>query len=75
MKLRYQRNAFGPRINCIDEDDATSELVGQGDSIDEARRDYFDQWLNREALRDIKRGASAIVSWDNLMRQICGLQS
>lgn len=81
MKLRYQHNAFGPKVHCIDESeydgapDAGPQLVGQGDTQEEARRDFFEQWLNREALRDIKRGVSAMQSWDNIIRQVVGLQS
>lgn len=81
MKLRYQYNAFGPKVHCINESeydgapDAGPQLVGQGDTEEEAQRDFFEQWLNREAMRDIKRGASASQSWDNIMRQVVGLQS
>lgn len=75
MKLRYQQDAFS-HIHCLDEKDRCDPpLIGRGDTIDEARADFFEQWLNRVAMDDIKRGASAMESWDNIMRQVVGLQS
>lgn len=81
MKLRYQHNAFGPKVHCIDENeydgapDAGPQLIGEGDTEEQAKGDFFEQWLNRVAMQDIKRGASASDSWDKIMRQVMGLQS
>lgn len=75
MKLRYQYNAFGPKVHCIDAEETDEPaLVGMGDTLDEARGHFFEQWLNRVALQDIKRGAPATESWDKIMRQLVGLQ-
>lgn len=78
MKLRYQYNAFGPKVQCIDEseyDGSPESLMGQGDTEEEAKRDFWQLWLNREAMRDIKRGAPASQSWDSMMRRLTGMQS
>jgi hypothetical protein len=74
MKLRICPQAFGPKFTCIDESEH-SGLIGQGDTEQEARRDFWDQWLNRESLRDMQRAKSSMDSWDQMMRKLCGLGS
>lgn len=81
MKLRYQHNAFGPKVHCIDENeydgtaDVGPQLIGEGDTQEEARRDFMDQWLERESTRDIKNAISAAQSWDSMMSKLFGVKS
>ena len=75
MKLRISHNGF--EWTCID--DATyggpGDIIGTGNTQEEAKRDFWEQWLNREAMRDIKRAKSAMESWDGMLRKLCGLAS
>lgn len=80
MKLRYQHNAFGPKVYCIDESefdgatDAVRQLIGQGDTEEEARRDFMDKWLERESTRDVTNAVSAAQSWDSMIAKMLGRQ-
>lgn len=81
MKLTYQWNAFGPKCSCVDSneydgaEDAGPQLVGQGDTEEEARADFMDQWLERECARDLKNAVSFAKSWDAMMGKIFGMKS
>ncbi len=76
MKLSYQHNAFGPKVTCVDDgeydgaEDAGPQLIGQGDTQEDARRDFMDKWLAREAERDLKSAAEAGKVWDSMIRKL-----
>jgi hypothetical protein len=69
MKLQITSNPFGPKFTCIDSDeydgapDAGPQLVGQGDTEEEAKEDFYDQRLERQATNG---GSSKMSTWERL---------
>lgn len=80
MKLCYQHNAFGPKVHCIDENeyagapDAGPQLIGQGDTEENARADFMDRWIEREATRDMKNAVNFAKSWDSMIEKLLGVK-
>ena len=76
MKLRYQHNPFGPKVTCIDDDtydgapDAGPQLIGQGETEQEAKDDLLGQWIAKQVDNDLKAAAPALKSWDDMMRRL-----
>ena len=72
MKLHITANAFGPKFTCIDDDydgapDAGLQLVGEGNTEQEAKDDYMRQWMEREADRDCKRAVQNMKVLDGML--------
>ncbi len=77
MKLRITcTNPFGPKFTCIDDNeydgapDAGPQLIGLGETQEEARADFMDQWVTRESERDLKNAVEAGKVWDDMMRKL-----
>lgn len=78
MKLRITPNDFGPKFSCIDSDeyddatDAGPQLVGHGDTEEEAKEDFFDQRLERESKRDCRRAVDNVKVVDAMLNKLFG---
>lgn len=55
--------------------DAGPQLVGFGKTEEEAKADFMDQRMEREAERDCKRAIAQAKVWDQVMTKLFGGQS
>ena len=80
MKLRIEELPMGFGFRCINDDeydgaeDAGPQMVGEGNTADEARADFLDQWMERECERDCKAAVKRAEVWDSVFRQIFGIK-
>lgn len=81
MKLRITAHEFGPQFSCIDDNeydgapDAGPQLVGQGDTEEAARKNFMEQWIERECARDLKNAVEFGKSWDAMLSALFGVKS
>lgn len=84
MKLSIDFRYLAPdseRYVCINEDeydgapDAGPQMVGYGPTEEAAKADFMDQWLEREADRDIKQAAKHATYWDAFFERLLGMKS
>jgi hypothetical protein len=81
MKLRITFDYLAPlaeRYTVIDDSeydgapDAGAQLVGNGATEEAAKADFMDQWLEREAERDLKNAAKHMQFWDSFFSKLLG---
>jgi hypothetical protein len=76
IELQYD-NSYA----CIDTNeydgapDAGPQLIGRGKTEEEARADFFEQRMEREADRDMKRAQSQMKVWDDILGKLFGAKS
>lgn len=80
MKLRIEELPLGFGFRCINDDeydgapDAGPQMVGEGKTADEAKADFMDQWMEREADRDMARAVERSKYWETFFEQLFGLK-
>ena len=78
MKLSIEELPLGFGFRCINDDeydgaeDAGPQMIGEGKTAEEAKADFMDQWLEREAERDTTRALNHMKVWDSFLEQMLG---
>jgi hypothetical protein len=78
MKLRIEELPLGFGFRCINDneydgaEDAGPQMVGEGKTAEEAKADFMDQWMEREAERDMKAAVRQMRVWDSFLDQMFG---
>ncbi len=76
MKLRIEELPLGFGFRCLDDDtydgapDAGPQTVGEGMTAEEARQDFWDQWLEHESERAVSVAKKEVEFWDAFFEQI-----
>lgn len=83
MKLVSEFRYLAPdaeRWACYNSDeydgapDAGAQMVGYGPTEEAAKADFMDQWLEREADRDMKNAAKHAAHWDAFFEKLLGMK-
>lgn len=78
VKLRVEELPLGFGFRAINDneydgaEDAGPQMVGEGKTEAEAREDFWQQWLEREAERDTKRAIAQAKHWDSFFERLLG---
>ncbi len=76
MKLRIEELPLGFGFRCLDDDtydgapDAGPQMVGEGETAEEARQDFWEQWIERESEREVNAAVKQMKVWDAFFEQI-----